>query len=215
MTTTTAKQIKKLIAGTPGGDMLILADIDGTMWASNRIWLTRAERVQPFLDEHGIDDPGVYHVNGSTVSQEDGPGTAAVPAISGLLDLAQYTRPLDAISIGDHDEIYVPAPDGYAQLFRETQPSERIVALRADWLAWLENFAGAPGVIYSMRLAATDRAHGPVAVIADPLAPEPGEDAAPQLAAVVMPARNGSCRCEACEANRAAGEPTIEDDEQA
>jgi hypothetical protein len=181
-----AAQIKRHIG--PSGSMLVLADIDGTMWASNRYWLTRAEPLEPFLRKHSISDTGAYIFENGSVGHASKPDA---DVLSRFLDLAQYTVPLENVSIDHYDEIYTPGPEGYLQLFRAARtPATRIVAVLADQLNWLEDTAPPPedGRVSEMRVATTERVNGPVAIIAEPIAPEPEDETAqPVLIAVVMP----------------------------
>lgn len=183
----TAAQVKRRI----GTGMLVLADVEGTVWASNRYWLTRAESLDPFLREHSISGPGTYWIENGSVERT---GTE-VPDLGKFMDLAQYTVPLRPVQLGGHDEIYAPGREGYFQLFEHADKVETvIVAVPADQLDWLEDVATLnPERIYSMRLATTERVPGPVVIIADPLGPEPGDETAgpetavPELVAVLMP----------------------------
>jgi hypothetical protein len=49
---------------------LAVNEVGGELWATNRYWLTRAERVAPLLEQYNLPagEPGVYQVNG-TVSR--------------------------------------------------------------------------------------------------------------------------------------------------
>lgn len=46
---------------------LYVGESDGEMWATNRYWLTRAERVAPLLEQYNLSaaEPGGFEVNGT------------------------------------------------------------------------------------------------------------------------------------------------------
>jgi hypothetical protein len=194
MTTTTAAQIKRHI-----GDTLAVAEVGGEMWASNRIWLTRAEHIAPFTSKYGIEGEGAWDILGGEPYKRDGDG-ADLPGLrkllGKLLNLADYTSQLQAATLGDWDDIYTNADDGkYYKLFT-TSGRRKALAVRADWLNWLEDAPAPcdPKAVYETRLATTRRKHAPVAIIASPVAPQPDDGTAPQIAAVVMPLRRGGPR---------------------
>jgi hypothetical protein len=66
-----ANEIKKHVIG--GADVkrapapLYVGEHDGEMWATNRYWLTRAERVAPLLEQYNLSasEPGGFEVNGT------------------------------------------------------------------------------------------------------------------------------------------------------
>jgi hypothetical protein len=184
--TTTAKQIRRYIGHT---DMLVLAEVNGTMWASNRIWLTRAEHVQPILDKHGLESPGGWQLGDGDVSLF----SAEPPNVAKFLDLADYTVPLKNATIGDYEKVYTLSTVGYCEVFVNSDSGTgRYAAVRADWLDWLQEapFPRADECLYEMRLATTERPGGPVAIIAEPLTLDAdGDTASPAIVAVVMPVR--------------------------
>ena len=57
MTTATPKDVSQIKRHVAPGEMLILAEHDGTMWASNRYWLAPAAWLAQFLDWHDITGP--------------------------------------------------------------------------------------------------------------------------------------------------------------
>jgi hypothetical protein len=179
----TAKQIKRYIGGN--GSMLVLAEHEGALWASNRHWAVRAAHLEPFLGEHGIDGPGVYDIGGRIASRRTEP--ADPPRVfSDILDLASYTVPLKHVTIGDYDEVYTQDRQGLLLLLQRPGEAETgVVALPVDQLEWLE---GAPvqtpvSQVCNVELFATERPRGPVAIVAEPF-----EDLGPpELAAVLMP----------------------------
>jgi hypothetical protein len=197
MTESTA-QIRRYIGR--GEAVLVLGEHEGTTWASNRYWLCPAAHIQPFLDKHGIDSTGAYEVNGSTVKPFQGPPWNP----SELLDLAKYTVPLGNAWIGEdgpgwgigRSQVYIRDGDGnMAEVV--TTPDGDHLAIRADWLDWLEG-APAPGgredgMPGEITLAATEKARtserhpGPVALILRDIAPEDGEDDHARIIAVIMP----------------------------
>ena len=66
-------EIKRAIGGS--GSRLVIAEHDGRYWASNRYWLTDAERVRPLLEHAGFrtDAPAVYDVNGKITAADTPP----------------------------------------------------------------------------------------------------------------------------------------------
>jgi hypothetical protein len=176
-----AAQIKRHI-----GDTLALAEAGGSLWAGNRYWLTRAEYIAPFLAEHSIEGPGVWQIVGREVWHD----AASPPNVAPLLNLANYTVPLKDATIGDWGEIYTLSGHGQYSKLLTTSTGRKVMAVRADWLEWLE--CAPPGNrkhIYSMRLATTKQRIGPIAVIAHPLDPEPEDNVSPEIVAVLMPVR--------------------------
>jgi hypothetical protein len=68
--------IKKHITyGSKGSipSFLAVNEADGEMWATNKYWLTRAERVAPLLEQYNLTaaEPGVYQVNGTVTRASD------------------------------------------------------------------------------------------------------------------------------------------------
>jgi len=142
MTTTektpTAAQIKRYIGGN--GSMLVLAEHEGAMWATNRFWAVRAAHLEPFLRKHSIDGPGVYDVASTTVSRREEPADPRI--FSRILDLASYTVPLEHVTIEDYDEVYAQGRDGLLLLLQRSSEAETsVTAVPVDQLNWLE---GAP-----------------------------------------------------------------------
>jgi len=198
MTATTPALFRRYIG--PGEQMLVLAEHKGVMWASNRRWICPAAYLKPFLDKHGIKGPGVWEISGRAVSQR--PDRA--PDVSGFLDLAAYTVPLENAEIGEdspgwgigRSRVYIEDDTGnMGEVF--TTPEGNHVAIRADWLDWLER-APAPErqwgePVMEVTLAATEasrnrgRHGGPVALILRPIAPEDGEDDRARILAIIMP----------------------------
>ena len=167
--------------------MLALAEHDGALWASNRFWACRAAYLEPFLREHGIDGPGVYDINGRTVTrrkEED----INPEVFTRSLDLDRYTIPLSNVTIGDHDAIYTQGGEGSLLLLLQRQGEDEpgIVALPAEQVEWLEAApVQAPDLqVCNMELFATERQNGPVAIIAEGF---PDDDAVRELAAILMP----------------------------
>jgi hypothetical protein len=166
---------------------LVLAEIDGTLWASNRYWLVRAAWIQPFLDKYGITGPGVYDYDGHAAMPADLATDRAFAALAALAGITAYTTDLEPVSIGKFSRVYAHDGEHYLELLEDPgEVDPEPVAVRADWLYWLED---APadlddGHLYEMRLAATER-HRPIAIIAQPLTEDEGF--IPHLVAVVMP----------------------------
>ena len=178
----TAAQIKRYIGGN--GSMLVLAEHEGAMWATNRFWAVRAAHLEPFLRKHSIDGPGVYDVASTTVSRREEPADPRI--FSRILDLASYTVPLEHVTIEDYDEVYAQGRDGLLLLLQRSSEAETsVTAVPVDQLNWLEGApVQAPGSqMCNMELFATERPRGPVAIIAEPLE----QDGTCELAAVLMP----------------------------
>jgi hypothetical protein len=64
-------EIKKIITRNYnpkyGPAELYTGEHDGEMWATNRYWLTRAERIAPLLEQYNLSaaEPGTFDVNGT------------------------------------------------------------------------------------------------------------------------------------------------------
>jgi hypothetical protein len=59
---------------------LYVNEYDGEMWACNRYWLTRAERIAPLLEEYNLSpkEPGSYEVSGKVAhTSDDAPNIGA------------------------------------------------------------------------------------------------------------------------------------------
>jgi hypothetical protein len=167
---------------------------EGTMWASNRFWLCPAAHIQPYLDQHGIDGPGAYEVSGKVIK----PCQAPPWDPSRLLDPTEYTVPLKNTWIGT-SQAYIMDNDGnLAEVL--TTPDEDHVAVRADWIEWLEEALPPPGQedgeIAEVAIFATEKAAaspwnpGPVALFLRSLA-DHGEDDNARIIAVVMSLNEG------------------------
>jgi hypothetical protein len=154
------------------------------MWATNRVWLTRAEYLEPFLREHAaIDGPGLYIIDADDVYGSN----SEVPDLAKFLNLANYTVPLNGATIGDLDDIRTVSSDGHACQVLVGSDGSRVIAVRLDWLDWLEE-APVPqpdDCLCEIRLLTKEQAMAPVAIVVTPLAPELGGK--PEIAAVVMP----------------------------
>jgi hypothetical protein len=187
MTSTTAAQIKRHI-----GDTLAVAEVGGEMWASNRIWLARAEHVAPFTSKYGIEGEGVWDIlGGEPCKREDAKMPGLRTLLGKFLHLADYTVQLQDATLGDWGDIYTNGGDGRYYKLLTTSTRRKTLAVRADWLDWLEDAPAPcdPTAVYEMRLATTRRKAAIIAIIASPVAPEPGDGTSPQIAAVVMPIR--------------------------
>jgi hypothetical protein len=116
------------------GAPLSVNEVDGQMWATNRYWVTRAERIAPLLAEYNLsaDEPGLYAVNGK-VSRVDN----KVPDISASVRSAfkDYAIPATRVQVAGRDAY---ALDCYGHLMDVYQLANGMHAgLLADELAWL------------------------------------------------------------------------------
>jgi hypothetical protein len=123
------------------GAPLSVNEVDGQLWATNRYWVTRAERIAPLLTEYNLsaDEPGLYAVNGK-VSLVDN----KVPDISASVRSAfkDYAIPATRVQVA-HQDAY--ALDCYGHLMAVYQLANGMHAgLLADELDWLSNTADAP-----------------------------------------------------------------------
>jgi hypothetical protein len=124
-----------------GAVPLHVNEASGEMWATNRYWVTRADRLAPLLGEYNLpaDAPGAYEVNGK-VSRTD--KQAANIAIMVDTSGKDYTVPGTRVRVAGQ-EAYVQ--DGYGCLMAVYQLADgTMVGLLADEAEWLSSTADAP-----------------------------------------------------------------------
>lgn len=140
---------KRVIGGTnikwgPAG--LFVGEHDGEMWATNKAWLTRAERVAPLLVQYNLNpaEPGGYEVNG-TVKR----ATGQVPGIPAQApDIGRVVRDLGDFEPGTR--VKVAGQDAYTRADNGALLAVYLLAdgqhagLGADTLAWLSDTMTAP-----------------------------------------------------------------------
>jgi hypothetical protein len=127
---------------------LFVNEHDGEMWACNRYFLTRAERVAPLLEQYNlsVSEPGSYEVNG-TVRRPNGDnrGVPAQPVNIDrfVKDLGSFT-PGIAVRIAGLQAYVLPDGSrlGLHAAFLLADGSH--AGLHADELAWLSDTLTAP-----------------------------------------------------------------------
>jgi hypothetical protein len=124
-----------------GAVPLHVNEINGELWATNRYWVTRADRLAPLLAEYNLpaDAPGAYEVNGK-VSRMD----KEVADIAKMVDVGgkDYTVPGTRVRVAGQ-EAYVQ--DGHGCLMAVYQLADgTMVGLLADEAEWLSSTADAP-----------------------------------------------------------------------
>jgi hypothetical protein len=144
-----ANDIKKLVTHGYtvkwGPAPLAVNTWNGEMWATNRTWLTRAERVAPLLEQFNLStaEPGAYEVNG-TVRRANG-GNNGEPVIP---DLASFMRSQADYTPGI--PVRVAGQQAYTNQERFGLYAAFMLAdgthagLNADTLEWLSDTATAP-----------------------------------------------------------------------
>jgi hypothetical protein len=117
---------------------LALAEIGGTLWASNRYWVTPAARVTALLTEYNLPaDPGLFVVNGTVRVHPDGVNVEAMTAkTAAILDLAKYTVPAAPVLLGGH-AAHVPFGKDWRAVYLTASGDH--LGLPADDLAWLRD----------------------------------------------------------------------------
>lgn len=130
-------EIKKHVGGTAKYPaMLIVFEHEGSMWATNRYWVTRASRVAPLLEKYNLDPavPGAYEVNGS-VHRDDAGAYVNAAGLAKNLDPALYTVPLVPVLVAGR-QAYNRSDGGVYRAVYQTADS-MFLALEADGLEWL------------------------------------------------------------------------------
>jgi hypothetical protein len=143
-------EIKKRVIGGhnvkygPAG--LFVGEYAGEMWATNKYWITRAERVAPLLVQYNLSaaESGGYEVNG-TVRRATGTEKgipAQAPDFSVFLSDVKGYQPGVRARVAGRDA-YTLADNG-ALLAVYLLPHGEHVGLAADTLAWLSDTMTAP-----------------------------------------------------------------------
>jgi hypothetical protein len=204
MASTTASAIaeaKRQIGKSDGRKAnLYLAEHDGAVWATNRYWLTRVERIADLLGKFNIatDQIGSFEV-GSTVRKM----SDDAPNVGRMLSLSDYPDELRPLLVADR-QVFYKEGDNFLALFEI--PDGNRVGIRQDWLAWLsetaslglyKDYGNYPGEVRYMY------GKGRVAIVASVKAQRPGtgiygdgkwipaefDDKGDEIISVVMPAR--------------------------
>jgi hypothetical protein len=143
------------------------------MWASNRYWLTPAQRVAPLLERYNLDPsvPGSYQVNGTVrKANGDNEGNPVVPRLGRYLDPALYQVAVVPVLVAGAQAYVMP---GRSYLAAHQTADGEFLGLDADSLAWLSGVTTAgEGLHYgNMRLMAGEPAsemgNRSVALVAD------------------------------------------------
>lgn len=143
-------EIKKRVIGGAnvkyGPVGLFVGEHAGEMWATDKYWLTRAERVAPLLVQYNLNpaEPGAYEVNG-TVRRATG-DVAGIPAqapdFSAFMGELRDYQPGIRVRIAGQDA-YTKAGNG-ALLAVYLLADGTHAGLGADTLAWLSDTVTAP-----------------------------------------------------------------------
>jgi hypothetical protein len=127
---------------------LLVNEHDGEMWATNKYFLTRAERVAPLLEQYNLSvaEPGSYEVNG-TVKRADGAsyGCPAQPANVGafIKDLGSF-MPAIAVRIAGLQAYVLPDGPRLGLHAAFLLADGTHAGLHADELEWLLDTLTAP-----------------------------------------------------------------------
>jgi hypothetical protein len=139
---------KRVIGGTnvkwgPAG--LFVNEYGGEMWASNKYWLTRAERVAPLLEQFNLSaaEPGAYEVNG-TVRRANGGnhGEPVIPDIASFMSGVKDYQPGIPVRVAGQ-QAYT-RQDGFGLYAAFMLADGTHAGLEADTLAWLSDTMTAP-----------------------------------------------------------------------
>lgn len=128
-----------------GAAPLYVGGHSGEMWATNRYWLTRAERVAPLLEQYNLPaaEPGSYEVNGTVRrANGDNEGNPVIPNFGNYMrDLKDFTPGVPVRVVGN--QAYTRGDRG--GLFAAYLLADGTHAgLAADTLEWLSDTATAP-----------------------------------------------------------------------
>jgi len=140
---------KRVIGGTnvkwgPAG--LFVGEYDGEMWATNKYWATRANRVAPLLTQYNLsaDQPGSYEVNGTVR-----PATGTVkgipeqgPNLAAFLGAQRDYQPGIRVRIAGQDAY--TSTDGGAWLAAYLLADGTHAGLETGTLAWLSDTLTVP-----------------------------------------------------------------------
>ncbi len=152
------------------GGNLYLSEHDGAMWATNRYWLTRAERVGALLDRFNValDKAGAYEVGTAVRRTGD-----EKPAVACHLKLSDYPAELSPVKTGER-QAYAKAGDGEFAALYETPDGETVAVHDAQlcWLSELTSTAHLRNIYAGDHISYGDRrlmhgSHGAVAIVAD------------------------------------------------
>jgi hypothetical protein len=144
---------------------LHISGYDGTMWASNRQWLTFAERVTPLLTQYNLTaDPGSFEVNG-TVRRTGDKGPDFRSQLDQALDL--YDEPITPVKVGVFDALVQVGKHQWAAYRTEDGELMRLDPEVAGWLTRLGDLPVDEGCHYAgVRIMSKGHA-GPVIIVAD------------------------------------------------
>ncbi len=125
---------------------LFVNEHGGEMWATNKSWVTRAERVAPLLDQYNLSaaEPGSYEVN-STVRRANGDNhgiPAQVPNVGRVIADAKDYAPGIPVRIAGQ-QAYT-RDDGHGLYAAFLLADGTHAGLSADELEWLSDTATAP-----------------------------------------------------------------------
>lgn len=145
-----ANDIKKRVIGGHntkyGPARLYVNEHDGEMWATNRYWVTRAERVAPLLDQYNLSaaEPGVYEVNG-TVRRANGDNKgipAQPPNVGRVIEDAGSFTPGVPVRIAGNQAYTRGDRGGLYAVYLLNDGTH--AGLGAEELEWLSDTATAP-----------------------------------------------------------------------
>jgi hypothetical protein len=135
--------IKKHITyGSKGSipSYLAVNTVGGTLWATNKYWLTYAERVAPLLEQYNLpaDEPGVYQVNGTVTRASD-----QVPNISAYAKNARDFEPGIRVKVAGQPAFTLGGRgDALFAMFLLADGTH--AGLMESELAWLSDTSAAP-----------------------------------------------------------------------
>lgn len=174
-------EIKRRITGTKTSAQLsrdpatlALGEYEGTLWATNRYWVTPARRVEPLLEQFNLDasGPGSFEVNGTIRRAGDRfrPGQFLPGRYMGKL--GDFPEPATQALIGGH-AAHVRLSDRAPWLAVYQTEDGTTMGLPADDLAWLSSALGLQSLVADgesfgeVRIMSKGHGGKPVALVAD------------------------------------------------
>jgi hypothetical protein len=169
----TVNAIKQHITGgSTQGSALCIFEHEGTMWATNKYWVTPASRVAPLLEKFNL-DPGVrgaYEVNGG-IHRSEAMEAVAAEKLGRYLDPAHYPVAL-VPSLVAGEQVYTRARTGHYRAVYQAADGAFLgpVADDLEWLSMVYSLPTEDDCYYgTVRYMAAEPGEGArvVAVIAD------------------------------------------------